>query len=138
MAGSLSDYLENQVLDHVFGGPNYTRPATLYIALFTVAPTDAGPGTEINTAVWTNYARPAITNNATNFPAASGGAKTNGTAISFGTASITGTAPIVVGAAIMDALTVGNMLAWASFTGQTVSNGAPISIQAGDLDISLD
>lgn len=138
MAGSLSDYLELKLLDHVFGGGDYTRPATVYIALFTVAPTDAGPGTEINTAVWTNYARPAVTNNATNFPAASAGAKTNGTAISFGTASITGTAPVVVGAAVMDALTAGNMLAWASFTGQTVNNGSPISIQAGDLDITLD
>lgn len=141
MAGSLSDYLELALLDHVFGGGNYTRPATLYIALFTVAPTDSGPGTEINTGVWTNYARPAVTNNSTNFPAASGtspGAKTNGTAISFGTASITGTPPVVVGAAVMDASSAGNMLAWCSFTGQTINPGAPVSIQPGDLDITLD
>lgn len=141
MAGSLSDYLELKLLDHVLGGPDYTRPATVYIALYTVAPSDAGPGTEINTAVWTNYARPAVTNNATNFPAATGptpGTKTNGTSISFGTASITGTPPVAIGAAIMDALTGGNMLSWCSFAGQTINGGSPISVAPGSLNLTMD
>ncbi len=46
MAG-FSDYLEDKVLDHVFGGNAYTAPATLYVALYTVAPTDTGGGTEV-------------------------------------------------------------------------------------------
>ena len=37
MAG-FSDYLEDKVLDHVFGGTAYTAPSTLYVALYTVAP----------------------------------------------------------------------------------------------------
>jgi hypothetical protein len=106
--------------------------------LFTVAPSDAGGGTEVSTGVWTNYVRAAITNNATNFPAASGGLKSNGTVVSFGTASISGTAPTIVGFAIYDASTSGNLLYWSSFTGQVVSNGSPISIQIGDLQITDD
>jgi hypothetical protein len=138
VAGSKSNYLENALLDHVLGGPDYTRPATVYMGLFTVAPSDSGGGTEASTGVWTNYARAAVTNNNTNFPAASGGIKTNGTAVSFGTASISGTAPTIVGYGIYDASVAGNLLFWASFTGQIVNNGSPISIQAGDLSVTED
>ena len=45
MAG-FTDYLEDKVLDHVFGGSAYTAPTTLYVGLFTAAPSDTGGGTE--------------------------------------------------------------------------------------------
>jgi hypothetical protein len=48
MPGSKSNYLENKLLDHVYGGPDYPRPATVYVALFTAAPTDSGGGTEVS------------------------------------------------------------------------------------------
>jgi hypothetical protein len=105
--GSKSDYLENKVLDHVLGGGDYTRPATVYAALFTVAPSDSGGGTEVANG---SYARAAITNNATNFPAASGGAKANGAAVTFATA--TAAWGEVVAYALFDAATSGNMLYW--------------------------
>ena len=41
MAG-FSDYLENKVVGHVFGGSAYTAPSTLYVALYTSAPSDTG------------------------------------------------------------------------------------------------
>ena len=41
-----SDYLEDKVLDHVFGGNAFTAPTTLHVALYTSAPTDTGGGTE--------------------------------------------------------------------------------------------
>ena len=47
MAG-FSDYLEDKVLEHVFGGNAYTAPGTHYVALYTVAPTDTGGGTEVS------------------------------------------------------------------------------------------
>ena len=48
MAG-FTDYLEDKVLDHVFGGTAYTAPSTLYVALFTVSPGDDGTGgTEVS------------------------------------------------------------------------------------------
>lgn len=137
MAGSFSDFLELELLDHVFGAAAYTAPATLYVALFTVAPTDAGGGTEVPTATWTNYARVAVTNNATNFPAAAAGLKSNGTAISFGTATTSG-AVTVVAVGILDAAAAGNLLAWADLTvNKTINNGDSSQFAVGDLDITL-
>ena len=43
-----SDYLENKVVGHVFGGSAYTAPSTLYVALYTSAPSDTGGGTEVS------------------------------------------------------------------------------------------
>ncbi len=47
MAG-FSDYLEDKVLEHVFGGNSYTAPGTHYVALYTSALTDTGGGTEVS------------------------------------------------------------------------------------------
>jgi hypothetical protein len=60
-------------------------PATLYFALFTSPPNPDGTGgTEV---VGFGYARKAMTNNNTNFPAPSGGQVSNGVAITFLAAS---------------------------------------------------
>ena len=40
---SFSDYAEGKVLDHVFNLAAFTQP-TLYLAVSTAAPTDAGSG----------------------------------------------------------------------------------------------
>jgi hypothetical protein len=129
---SFSDYLELELLDHVFGGSDYTRPATLYVGLFTAAPTDAGGGTEVTGG---SYARASVTNNATNFPAAAAGAKTNANAITFPTATASWGTVVAVG--IFDAATSGNLLAWCTITSQSVPSGVTASIPAGDLDITL-
>ena len=47
MAG-FSDYLEDKVLNHVFAGSAFTAPSTLHVALYTVAPSDTGGGTEVS------------------------------------------------------------------------------------------
>jgi hypothetical protein len=139
MAGSKSDYLENKILDHRYGGPDFARPATVYVALFTAAPSDAGGGTEVSTGAWSNYARVAVTNNNVNFPAAAGGSKSNGTAISFGTATIPGAAPTVVAFGIFDAAAAGNLLDWGDLTvSKVVSNGDPVQFPAGALTITED
>lgn len=78
MAG-FTDPAENETLDAWFGSATL-GPATWYIGLMTTAHADAGTGgTEVASS--NNYSRIAVTNNATNFPAASGGAKSNGTVI---------------------------------------------------------
>lgn len=134
MAGSFSDYLELELLDHFLGGGDYTRPATVYIALYTAAPTDVGGGTEVSGG---SYARVTYTNNATNWPAAAAGAKANGTAITFAQASASwGT---VVAFGIFDALAAGNLLAWGDLTAsKTIDNGDTAEFAIGDLDITLD
>lgn len=133
---SKTDFMENALLNHVFGNTAYTAPATLYVALFTAAPSDAGGGTEVSTANWTNYARAAVTNNTTNFPAASAGSKSNGTSISFGTAATTGNIA-VTHFAIFDAASAGNMLRWGTCSA-TVANGNTVSIAAGQLTFTED
>jgi len=134
VAGSFNDFLELELLDHVFGAAAYTAPATVYVALYTAAPSDSGGGTEVTGG---SYVRLAVTNNATNFPAASAGAKSNGTVFTFATATANwGT---IVAFAILDASTGGNFLCWGDLTtSKAVNNGDTASFAVGDLDITLD
>lgn len=81
--GSASDTYENNVLDAILG-QGFTKDATVYVAGCTSAPTDSALGAEPS---GNGYARVAVTNNATNWPNASSGSKSNGTAITFPTAS---------------------------------------------------
>jgi hypothetical protein len=43
----MTDFLENELIDHIFRARSYAGPTELYIALFTAAPSDAGGGTEV-------------------------------------------------------------------------------------------
>lgn len=136
MAG-FSDNLENKILDHIFGGGDYTRPATLYVALCTAEPTDSDTGSTITEANYTGYQRKAVVNNSTNFPAASSGAKSNGTAITFG--QCTGGSSIVTHFAICDAATAGNVLGYGELTASlAISNGITPEFAVGALTITLD
>ena len=133
MAGSLSDFAENEILDHLLSAATYTAPATLYLAVFTAAPTDAGGGTEVTGG---SYARLAVTNDATNFPAAVAGSKSNGVALTMVTASANwGT---IVAYALFDASSAGNMLGWADLTSSVIiNNGDTLRFAAGALTYSL-
>ena len=134
MAGSKSDFLENTLLDEVLGATDYTPPGTVYLALFTAAPDDTGGGTEVSGG---GYARVAVTNNSTNWPAASGGSKSNGVDMTFPQATADwGT---VVAFAIFDASTGGNMLYWGDLTtSKTINNGDTAKFAAGDITITED
>jgi hypothetical protein len=134
MAGSKSDFLENEILDHVLGNAAYSAPATVYVGLFTAAPTDAGGGTEVTGG---SYARVAVTNNATNWPAASGGAKSNGAAVTFPTATASWGTVLAFG--IFDAVSAGNLLYWADLTvSKAVGDGDTAEFAIGDIDITED
>jgi hypothetical protein len=63
---SFTDHTENLVLNFLLTTNTATRPTAWYVGLFTAAPSDTGGGTEVS---GNGYARVAITNNATNFPA---------------------------------------------------------------------
>ena len=136
MPGSKSDYLEAKVLDHILGGGDYTRPATVHAALFSAAPSDSGGGTEASGG---SYARVAVTNNATNWPAATGTTtvKSNGTAITFPRATAAwGT---MSHWALFDAATAGNLLYWGAITTpKAVAIDDTPSFGAGALTITED
>jgi hypothetical protein len=129
MAG-FSDYLEDKVLDHVFGGTAYTAPTTLYVALYTVAPTDTGGGTEVTGGA---YARQTgtFTVSGTNPTTAS-----NSAAIEYPTATANYGTVVAVG--ILDASSSGNLLAYANLdTSKSVTTGDVFRFDTGDLDITL-
>jgi len=130
MPGFISDDEAEAFLDFRYGGG---APATIYFALMTVAPTPSGGGTEVTGG---SYARVALTNNATNFPAAATRQKRNGVAIDFGTATADwGTS--MPGVALYDASSGGNFLAFAEFASAvTVLNGQPFQIVANALTIT--
>ena len=43
---AMSNYLENALINATLRNTSYTSPSTVYVALFTSDPTDAGSGTE--------------------------------------------------------------------------------------------
>ena len=129
MAGSFTDYLEDKILNHVFTNTAYTSPTTVYVGLFTVAPTDTGGGTEVSGS---GYAR----KSATFTVSGTSTLATNSAAIEFDAA--TGSWGTIVAIAVFDALTTGNMLAFADLTtSKAISSGDVLRIPTGDLDITL-
>lgn len=124
---SYSDYLEDEIQDHIHGVGSFTAPAGTYLALFSVAPTDAGGGTELT---GNNYSRQSIT-----FGASSGGLSSNTNTVTF-TAS-GGDWSQAVAAAIFDASTAGNMLEWNTITNVTVTDGSSLEYGVGDIDSTL-
>lgn len=143
---SLSDYLENKLVDHVLRGQTLTPPATLYVALFTAAPSDAGGGTEVSGGA---YARVTVTGSLANW---AGTQSAGSTTASTGTggqtsnnAAVTFPAPsganwgAVTHFGIFDASTAGNLLFWAALTTpKTINDGdAAPSFAAGALTVTF-
>jgi hypothetical protein len=104
MASGKSNYLSQKVLDAEFGIAAFTFPSTIHLALFTVAPSAAGGGTEVSGS---GYARVAVTANATNW-SRSAQTVSNVNQILFN--AFTGAVSTVVAVAAFDASTGGNML----------------------------
>lgn len=128
-----SDYLENKIADLVLGGVSFSSPATVYVALYTAAPNDAGGGTEVSGYA---YARKDVTNDLTNWPSASNGVKSNGTAIEFAAAS-GGNWGTITHFALFDALSAGNMLYYGALSSsKTINDGDQARFAAGALTIT--
>ena len=130
MAG-LSNYAEDLVLDWLFTAASATRPTTWYVALYTVAPGEGGGGTEVSGG---SYVRQSVSFTV------SGTAPTqaaNSAAVEFPTATASwGT---VVAAAIYDASTSGNMLAFANLTtSKTIDSGDVLRFNTDTLVVTLD
>jgi hypothetical protein len=129
MAGSKSDYLENKLLDHVLTNTAYSSPTDVYVGLYTVAPTDAGGGTELS---GDGYVRQAVS-----FASASSGATSNDADVDFPTP--TDDWGTVVAFGIFDAETSGELLYWGDLTNsKTINTGDTVKFLVGDIDISED
>lgn len=144
MAQAASDYLEDKILD-LFTGNNITAPTQLYVGLLTTLPGDTGSGgvpADGTEATGNGYARVSVGTMATwlsakstvnttqrhrtsanqiNFPAATG---------AWGGA--------IIGYALYDALTVGNMWAYGTTTSFAVVNGMNPFLPVGAIDLGVD
>lgn len=141
MAGNKSQYLENALLNWLKGTTFPAAPATLYIALFTTAPSnDTGSGAvEVSGG---SYARASITTSS-GWSAISGGGSSataeqisNGGTLSFPTPTANWGTVVAIG--VYDASTAGNLLYWNTITSQTVNSGSPVSFAAGALVVTDD
>lgn len=131
MQGSLSDYLETAVLNHVLRGEEFASPSQVHVALFTEVPTEAGGGTEVAGG---GYERQVATFTAP----ISGDTRTeNAEDILFPVATADWGTITSVG--VFDAATGGNMLFYGTLDAEkAIAESDQFRISAGNLDISLD
>lgn len=128
---SFSDYTENLVLNFLFTTNAATRPTAWYVGLFTAAPGEAGGGTEVTGSGYARKVTGTITVSGTATTA------TNSAAIEFDPAT-GGNWGTITHAAIFDAETSGNMLAYAPLTTQRIINdGDVFRVPASSLTITL-
>lgn len=143
---AMSDYLENKIIDWLLRGQAFTAPATVYVALFTTAPTDAGGGVEVSGG---SYARVAVSSSLANWAGTQAAGSTTASTGTGGTTSNNGTitfpAPtaawgVVTSFGVFDAASAGNLLFYANLTTpKTINNGdAAPSFAAGALTFQDD
>lgn len=117
----------NATINHFLRNSSQTSPAAVYAALFTVAPTQSGGGTEVTGG---SYARVAIT-----FGAPSNGVATNSGSVDFPTATAGwGT---VVAMAIFDNSVGGSMLYFGALgTSKVIGIGDTASFAIAALSVT--
>ena len=125
---SFTNFLETEILDHVFAGAAYTAPTTKYLALFTaIADGEAGSVTELSGSA---YARQTVAFTT------SGNTTSNNAAVEFPTA--TGNGGTVTHVGVYDASSSGNLMAYATLAAsKTIETGDVFRVPSGDLDITL-
>jgi hypothetical protein len=125
---SFTNFLETEILDHVFAGAAYTAPGTKYLALFTaIADGEAGSVTELSGNA---YARQTVAFTT------SGNTTSNNAAVEFPTA--TGSWGTVTHVGVYDASTSGNLMAYATLSSsKAIATGDVFRVPSGDLDITL-
>ena len=125
---SFTNFLETEILDHVFAGAAYSAPSTHYLGLFTAAPGEAGGGTELSGSA---YVRKSVAFTT------SGNTTSNNAAVEFPTA--TGSWGTVTHVGVFDASSSGNLMAYATLSSsKAIATGDVFRVPSGDLDITLD
>ena len=126
---SFTNFLETEILDHVFAGAAYTAPSTKYLALFTaIANGETGSVTELSGDA---YARQTVAFTT------SGDTTSNSGAVEYATATGGGFGTVThVG--VYDASTSGNLMCYATLSSsKAIAAGDVFRVPAGDLDITL-
>ena len=125
---SFTNFLETEILDHVFAGAAYTAQATKYIGLFTaISDGEAGSVTEVSGNAYARQAMAFTTSGATT---------SNNAAVEFPTA--TGSWGTITHVGIFDAASSGNLMVYATLTAsKAIASGDVFRVPSGDLDITL-
>lgn len=130
----LVDSIENTILDAILGNATY-MPNPVYIGLMTAEPDDDGTG--VVEPSGGAYARISVANNLTQWPAASGGQKSNANVIQFATA--TAAWGIITHYGIFDAASSGNLLAFGALdSSRDVQSSDTFSFLATTFIVALD
>lgn len=133
MAGSLSTFLENALLNHTFKVSEFTVPTNLYIALFVTAPDDDNVGGVEVSTIGTGYIRQV----ANAWTPSAEGLIANESGIAFSEA--TALWGIITAFGIFDAVVDGNLLAWGNMTiTKNVTLGDVVEFGAGAITVTLD
>lgn len=125
---AMSNYLENALINATLRNTSYTSPSTVYVALFTSDPTDAGSGTECSGGA---YVRQSAT-----FGAPSDGASSISADVEFPQA--TGAWGTITHFGIFDASSSGNLLYHGALTAsKTIATGDVLKITSSNLTVTL-
>jgi hypothetical protein len=124
----ISNYLENALVNATLRNTSYTSPATVYVALYTIDPTDADTGTEV---AGNGYVRQSVT-----FSAPSDGATSNSAAVEFPQA--TGSWGTIAYIGLRDASSGGNLLYHTALdASKAIATGDVFRIAIGSLTVTL-
>jgi len=124
-----TNYLEDKLLDHVLNNTSFTSPTTVYVGLFTTAPTDSTAGTEVSGG---SYARQVLS-----VSTASSGVVTSDADVTFPQATASWGTIVALG--VHDADTSGNLLMYTDLTtSKTIDEGDILKVSSGSLTVTLD
>ena len=127
----MSDYLEEQLINHVFRGIPYTTPGVIHLALYSTDPTDADGGTELEVGTSPGYARITIT-----MGAPTDGVSANTAELLF--AAATGNWVAISHIGIRDESSAGNLLAHKALSAPvSVLSGNNFRVPVSDLEITF-
>jgi hypothetical protein len=142
---AMSNYLENKLIDWMLRGQAYTPPTSTWVALYTVAPTDAGGGTEVS---GNNYARLQILSNMTNWSGTQASATTVASTGNTGTTSNNGTLNfnvpsgawgVVTHFGLMDQSSGGNLLFFGPLTvAKNIGSGDTVVVDPDTIAVQID
>ena len=126
-SGGLTDFTKRKLLDHVFGGPTYTPPGAVYLALGPSSSTDS-----IN-----EWGESTYTRQATAFDSAASGVSANTAEETFTTNVSDGSETLSV-FGVFDDATSGNLLVYGPVsTSRTVNNGDTAKFAAAAFTVTF-
>lgn len=143
---ALSDYLENNLIDHILRGQAFpTLPSNVHFALFTAAPSDSGGGTEVSGG---SYARVSVARSLANFAGTQSAGSTTASSGTGGVTSNNGTITFPTPTAnwgtvthwgVFDASSGGNLLFHGALTtSRVINNGdGPVSFAAAAFGLTF-